>query len=566
MKMILRMISFFRVKSEMKFFIASFSLFFLRLSEFAVDYLKGDGNGSMTSPIGLLLNATYLILILLVSYYYSSVEERFSKNYFVIGIIFIGSAFSFTSLQKGHGWGDDFALYIAQAKAFNENSISDLQEKQKFTTENSAYILGPQVYPWGYPLLISPVNKVFGLNLSALKIFTFLFFSFSLLLIFYLFKKELGQQIALFIALFSFSPQFYNYKDSILSDIPFMFFALLGLACIQIFIVKKNIDYRPFLGYILTGAAVFFAYSIKTVGIVLLPTLIACQLYDLSINYSYNLKQYVTANRFSFLSYLVFFTALFLYSVLFNYSNASYMSHLDYKNFYEDIQFNIFYYINSVSEFFEVPVLTNISKTIWGVCLPFVLFGAYINRKKDYAFILFVIFMLSIMIIAPYQGGLRYIFPLLPVVFYFLVIGLREIQKKINGLNLTHFLFIPFIIIFLQAILIQSFNTWKISEHIIEGPFDKEGKELMNFINSNTLPDDVIVFYKPRVMRLLTSRNGFVVSEVSQITDGRADYLIIQRDVINDWFPAAEKISTINNNLQVVFENTDFYVYRISPA
>ena len=88
----------------------------------------------------------------------------------------------------------------------------------------------------------------------------------------------------------------------------------------------------------------------------------------------------------------------------------------------------------------------------------------------------------------------------------------------------------------------------------------------MNFINSNTLPDDVIVFYKPRVMRLLTSRNGFVVSEVSQITDGRADYLIIQRDVINDWFPAAEKISTINNNLQVVFENTDFYVYRISPA
>ena len=566
MKMVVRMISFFRTKSEIKFFITFFLLFSLRLAEFAIDYLKGDGNGSMTSPIGLLLNATYLILILLVSYYYSTVEERFSKKHFVIGVILIGSVFSFASLQMGHGWGDDFSLYIAQTKALNENSVNELQEKQKFTTENSAYILGPQVYPWGYPLLMSPVYKVVGLNLSALKFFTFLFFTFSLLLIFYLFGKELGQQIALFIALFSFSPQFYNYKDSILSDIPFMFFALLGLSCIQIFFVEKRIVYRPFLGYILTGVAVFFAYSIKTVGIVLLPTLFTCQLYDFSINYNYNLKHYLTANRFSFLSYLIFFLALLLYSVLFNYSNTSYLSHLDYKNFYEDIQFNIFYYINSVSEFFEVPVLTNISKTIWGVCLPFVLLGVYINREKDRALILFVVFMISIMIIAPYQGGLRYIFPILPIIFYFLLIGLREIQKKINGLNLTHFLFIPFIIIFLQAILIQSFNTWRNNENIIEGPFDKEGKELMNFINSNTLPDDVIVFYKPRVMRLLTGRNGFVVNEVSQITDGRADILVIQKDVINDWFPEAEKISTIKNNLQVVFENKDFYAYRISPA
>ena len=67
-------------------------------------------------------------------------------------------------------------------------------------------------------------------------------------------------------------------------------------------------------------------------------------------------------------------------------------------------------------------------------------------------------------------------------------------------------------------------------------------------------------------MRLLTGRNGFVVNEASQITDGRADILVIQKYVINDWFSETEKINTLNNKLKVVFENADFYVYRIIPA
>ncbi len=557
------MISFFRRKSVTRFFVSLFLLFFLRLAEFAIDYNIGDGNGSMTSPIGLLLNATYVILILFVSYYYSTVEVKFSNKYFVIGVIIIGFFLSYISLQKGHWWGDDFALYIAQAKAFTENSINELQANQKFTSENSAYVIGPSIYPWGYPVLISPVYNLFGLNLSALKIFTFVFLSFSLFLVYYLFRKEIGTQIFLFIAIFSLSPQFYLFKDSILSDIPFMFFALLGLAAIQTFYVKKHILYSPIVGYLLTGTALFLAYSVRTIGIALLPTLIACQIYDFSINYKFDLKKYVTTNWQSFLTYLVLFFGLFLYSLYFNYSDASYMSHLEFENFYEDIQFNIFYYINLISEFFEVPVLTNISATLWGVYVPFIVYGAYIKRNEDYALILFVIFMLSILIIAPYQGGLRYIFAYLPITFYFLVVGIKKIQNHFTNSSLLHFLLVPVLIIFSQSILIQTFNNFNNKEISIEGPFDKEGEELMNFINSNTLTKDVIIFYKPRALRLLTGRNGFVVKEVSQILDGRADILIIQKNAKNDWFPETDNIKSIKDKLTIIFENEDFFVYRI---
>lgn len=100
-------------------------------------------------------------------------------------------------------------------------------------------------------------------------------------------------------------------------------------------------------------------------------------------------------------------------------------------------------------------------------------------------------------------------------------------------------------------------------EKYIEGPFDKEGLELFEFIRNNTSEKDVIVFYKPRVLRLLTGRNGFVVKTVSQITDGRGNILVIDKNAPNDLFPSSDQINSIKNHLHVVFENAKFSVYSI---
>ena len=86
---------------------------------------------------------------------------------------------------------------------------------------------------------------------------------------------------------------------------------------------------------------------------------------------------------------------------------------------------------------------------------------------------------------------------------------------------------------------------------------------MIDFIISNTSVNDKIIFYKPRAMRLLAGRNGFVVNNVSQITDRRANFLIIRKDGKNERFPSISEIDKILTNLKIVYENNDFWMYKI---
>ena len=76
-------------------------------------------------------------------------------------------------LTDGHGWGDDFALYLRQAQ-----NIADGHEYSDtgyiYNTHEPLY--SPKAYPPVYPLLLSIVYKIFGLDFLKLKAISVLFF------------------------------------------------------------------------------------------------------------------------------------------------------------------------------------------------------------------------------------------------------------------------------------------------------------------------------------------------------------------------------------------------------
>lgn len=49
----------------------------------------------------------------------------------------------FMCIKNGHNWGDDFSLYIAQAKSIVKSSINNLYVANKFTVQNSSKDFGP---------------------------------------------------------------------------------------------------------------------------------------------------------------------------------------------------------------------------------------------------------------------------------------------------------------------------------------------------------------------------------------------------------------------------------------
>ncbi|HEY8092323.1 MAG TPA: hypothetical protein VID93_01020, partial [Acidimicrobiales bacterium] len=73
-------------------------------------------------------------------------------------------------LRPGHDWGDDFALYIHQAKALAQGNVHALYEQNRFTVEQSAWhTFSPYTYGWGFPLLLAPLYALFGISFTAFK-------------------------------------------------------------------------------------------------------------------------------------------------------------------------------------------------------------------------------------------------------------------------------------------------------------------------------------------------------------------------------------------------------------
>ncbi len=172
--------------------------------------------------------------------------------------------YSFT-IRAGHCWGDDYALYLHHAKNI---AIG-------IPYANTGYIADPdyprysvRMTPPVFPLVLAPVYKIFGMNLTAFKMVEVSFFVATLVLVFVLFREYLSSTYTLsLVAILGFSPFFWRLKDDVLSDIPFMFFVLL-----TVLLVTRHMPPA------LCGFAAYLAIGTRTVGIVLLPTILIHEL------------------------------------------------------------------------------------------------------------------------------------------------------------------------------------------------------------------------------------------------------------------------------------------------
>ena len=75
------------------------------------------------------------------------------------GAVILFVAVNIATLKDGHNWGDDFAQYIINAK----NIVTHKPYSEGIILENTV------TYPPGFPLLIAPFVKWFGVNLKILK-------------------------------------------------------------------------------------------------------------------------------------------------------------------------------------------------------------------------------------------------------------------------------------------------------------------------------------------------------------------------------------------------------------
>ena len=203
---------------------------------------------------------------------------------------------------------------------------------------------------------------------------------------------------------------------------------------------------------------------------------------------------------------------------------------------------------------------------LYYVLIPFFLLGAWNQRRQELIFLLFFVFWMAVHIAYPYWQGPRYVFPLLPIFIYFIYQGMKVLltnlpqRDRLIGQRLLYGLWI-----LLAGIILTNSGTTAYqnlqNNREINGPIDPFSMQVYNYIKQETPPDSVVIFFKPRVMVMMTDHPTIMSTECERMLKG--DYLVLSRKVGENQQIPPEKIDACQLPLEQVLKNNRFVVYQI---
>jgi 4-amino-4-deoxy-L-arabinose transferase-like glycosyltransferase len=484
-------------------------------------------------------------------------------HYALLTLVLIVSAISsFAVLNTGHDWGDDFASYIAQAKSIINGTETIFYEQNSFTIYNSSQVIGPVVYPWGFPLILAPFYYFFGLNPFFLKIPSILCFLLFLMVFFVLIRKSFSSwEAILLVAIMAFNPVILNFLNNILSDIPFLFFSTLSVFLIDRFVSGNQDDTFPSVKGAILGISIFLAVFIRTNGLVLLVTLLGCHIVH-AIQHAHSpvgrKKRIVSYS----IPYIVFTILWLLSLVVLPSGESTYISPFSSFSFIGVLKDNLPYYFHLIESFFAGLPSTQV---VNGFLLAFLFVGILARLEKDYAIILYSVMAVAVLLVWPFRQGVRFIFPVIPFFLYFSFLGTRTVFSGIKGIYRklgTASIYIFWIALFI-TFAIQSEQLVQsnlATGRYVSGPFDPASAAMFRYIQTQTPANSVIVFFKPRFMNLVTNRKSIMINVCGQMT--RGDFIVINKADSGNQI-SGDEIGACNLKTTLTFENDGFEIYTL---
>lgn len=452
-------------------------------------------------------------------------------------------------MQNGHGWGDDFAMYIHHAKNITEGKP---YAETGYIFNDLAPTYSPDHYPPGFPLILSAVYAVWGLNYDAMHVVLILFLIWFLWMMYVLLKNKLPFLfIVLVIAIAGFSPGAWGLNDEIVSDLPAACFVLL------FFYVLEKKDFLSSGKFILFAATTaYISYSIRATGILLIPSAILVSIIR-------NKK----ADRQLFFSLLIFAGLAFLQSLLTGSGKGYYymLQHgyvekgnlMDYwfgiANNYLSAFKNLTYYGDGA----HTPI------NIFFGNLLFVLFvcGYYLKCRENFSsWEIFFVLYLGVIILFPGYQGFRYILPLLPFYLFYIFYVLSKLPFAVSGI---------FTSAFIISVIVLYFNFYKTipdkwAHYRMTQPATFEAFDFMR----TRLPEDAVVMAtKPRLVSLYTNKKATVYPDrpenvfYQNMEELHVNYIFTS--YIDKYQFPRQQAEADTSKFEKLFSNQQFAVYKL---
>jgi hypothetical protein len=461
-----------------------------------------------------------------------------------IGIYYLAT------IRAGHGWADDFSLYLLHAK----NMVEGKTYADSGYIYNPAYpSLSPIVYPPILPLILAPVYALWGLNLAAMKATISIIFLLFLLLLPLFFREYLPFSYLLaLVAIIGFSPYFWDFKDEIRADIPFLFFSYLTLFFINAAQQSEMPKQEQLWRGLLVGSLAYLAYGTRTLGVVLVLCLLVWELIRLR-----------RVRPFAVVAFFQFGVLAILQAWL-----------IPSSGYFDQFELNLEYmFLNTLSYLFALAALWDngylvpLQTVLFIVAISLAIIGYWERVKTRMSiFELFALLYVGLLIVWPVYQGLRFLIPFIPLYIVYVLVGINQIglvQPRVEKVVVR---------VMLATIMLSYAAHYTTVNYGIlpDGVATEDAVGLFNYVQTNTEDDAVFIFRRPRALALFTNRSAAVYHEFEDDADLwqfareiEATYLIAGSLDDDFWLAFIERNRSY---LELVYVNNDFRVYKIKAT
>lgn len=529
----------------------------------------------------------YLVRLLRVTYTYTTKHMDYDtpaqmpplRKRFLIGTLLAlaTAVLCFFTLNYGQEWGADYALYM------------------NYALQIAKGIPGQMSASWGFPLMLAPIYKVFGYDttlftsiiyykipgvicMTLLTFFLFLFFS----------KRFPVKWAIVLTAFFGLNPIFIRFTNEILTNIPHLLFSMLSIMCMQQMFLEKKLS-RQIIDALLSGLCICVASLVRANGILLVMALgclhlvcLVCYLFRKN-TFLHGLTAYYTVSRVwvHFVPYVTYYAATkLIYSLIQAPVVVTNMFSIASNRltvpFFEGVQYNFSLLESFLQSLLPLGVFPELA--LW-ILVPLVLAGIVRCFRKDMLSVIYFCGTLLFFILLRLRQGLRYLFPILPMLILFLAAGVQALISAREEQGCKRYLnarIVPIIAIVCVVGLLYSSLTGAVGNMLGNRQFNSQSfsesaKAAYRYIQAETEENAVIIFFKPEVVSLNTGRasssTGSMTSDLESPT-----YLLVTDDrtredqLIPDEYPTAEALERAYDvTVTLIYTNDLFQLYSIAP-
>jgi hypothetical protein len=476
-------------------------------------------------------------------------RSRSLKNGPLLIVLCLIGIFQLETIRPGMVGGEDSALYLSHARnlAFHRPYLAT---GYLYSVETARY--SPAAYPPIFPIMLAPVFRLYGLNPAPYKelmacIVVLCAFATALL-----YQDEMKRpQLLLFLILVGINPFITDQKNEIMSDLPFLLFLNLSFLCFRDK-TELGTPPRPYLVRgILAGFLSYLAYGTRAVGLGIILSAIVV-----------GLITYRKLPRLIVVAIVVFALFAGIQSVFLS-INSDYLRIAMFKG-HSPLE-NLHFYAGVASYWWDAGIGRVPRLLIFGIATALCLVGVWRQSYKTWDLpTVFGIGYATFLIFSPYHQA-RYLIPLLPIYFYYLVRGMYAASHLMarGSRRWATAIALGFAVIFL-ATYIRKDLTYDLGPS--PDAWDSETyRQLYASIDNFTPENAVIIAGAPRALALYADRTTAQFPEhldaqhlTRYIAEVRATHLLVPRATANQWLSLCGTACAIDP----VFSNANYVLYK----